>query len=574
MFRKIVRFFGPEWGAAVMGTAALSITLQLASEVARPFSVLLYFGLGFYLLASVMFVLFLIPWTLRFFWFPGEIAKDLANPVRGNFFPTIPITFVLAGTGTNKLGPLLFGPTISYHLAIVFFFLGTIGIFTFGLLLLRNQFLNKSVGLEHANFAWFIPPVSHLIIPVLGVCSMDVHWAETGLAPWLFVISMTALGVGVFSFMFVGAAVWHRYIYVSIPEGRLAATTMVAIAPTAIIVVFLIKFAEAVEAAHGTLFGLEFASVFPVIQISASVLWGFSAWWLILTAILFTHYVSTSQHPVAFAWWAYTFPFEAFIVATGLLAKAVATQLLHPLLILLNGIALLFWVVVVFGTLKWLQNGGYFDQSRQKPSLNPALITVGLVITLIPFVTGMVIFQTTPARRPGISNPMQAGLNDAKTGLRSGDIELKWTFRPDWQYEPLLGGKNSYMIFVFHYTNHSDFVEHIAPSYSLVAPRGVRVPANEEIAAYIEDAVEDEVGFISEAALAYAIPAHQTVHYIAAFEKPRNVTEFDVCIDFFGSQGWILHYGNDGNGWVNRDNVTTNKTLCEKGRHIRYGSRS
>jgi hypothetical protein len=52
MFKKIVRFFGPEWGAAVMGTAALSITLQLASEVARPFLALPYFGLGFYLLTT------------------------------------------------------------------------------------------------------------------------------------------------------------------------------------------------------------------------------------------------------------------------------------------------------------------------------------------------------------------------------------------------------------------------------------------------------------------------------------------------------------------------------------------
>jgi len=72
MFKKIIKNFGPEWGAAVMGTAAICITMQLSSEVARPFSSLLYVGLGFYLLATVMFIAFLIPWTLRFLALPNN----------------------------------------------------------------------------------------------------------------------------------------------------------------------------------------------------------------------------------------------------------------------------------------------------------------------------------------------------------------------------------------------------------------------------------------------------------------------------------------------------------------------
>ncbi|MBN1521751.1 MAG: hypothetical protein JW928_04390 [Candidatus Aureabacteria bacterium] len=361
MLKRIIKNFGPEWGAAVMGTAALCITMQLSSEVSRPFSPLLYVGLGFFLLTTVIFILFLIPWTLRFFMYPEEIRKDLKNPVRGNFFPTIPISFILAGTGMNKLGPMLFGPWLSYHLSIIFFFLGAAGIFTFGYILTRIQFLHREIHLEHANFSWFIPPVSHLIIPVLGACSMDVYWAQTSLAPVIFMISMIALGVGFFNFLFVGAAVWHRYIYHTIPQGRLAPTVMVGIAPTAIVVVFLIKFTEAIEASHGSLFGINFVSVFPLIKIIASIFWGFSFWWLILAVILLTHYVKIKDHPLEFGWWAYTFPLEAFVVATGLLAKSVAYQLLYPVLITLNVLAVIVWVTVVFGTVKWLERGAFFS---------------------------------------------------------------------------------------------------------------------------------------------------------------------------------------------------------------------
>jgi C4-dicarboxylate transporter/malic acid transport protein len=366
MFKKIVKNFGPEWGAAVMGTAAICITMQLSSEVARPFSSLLYVGLGFYLLATVMFIAFLIPWTLRFFMYPEEIKKDLQHPIRGNFFPTMPISFILAGTGTNKLGPMLFSSSFAYHLSIVFFFLGAIGIFTFGYLLIRTQFLNRNVRLEHANFSWFIPPVSHLIIPVLGVCSMDVYWAETSLAPILFVISMIALGVGFFNFLFVGAAIWHRYIYQDIPGSRLASTIMVGIAPTAIIVVFLIKFSEAIEASHGSMFGINFMSVFPLIKIIASMLWGYSLWWLMLVVILFIHYITTKTHPFVFGWWAYTFPFEAFAVSTGLLAKCIATNFVHGILLTLNVLAVIIWTIVVFGTIKWLETGAFFAPEHQK----------------------------------------------------------------------------------------------------------------------------------------------------------------------------------------------------------------
>ena len=558
MFRRIVKHFGPEWGAAAMGTAVLSITMQLCSEVASHLSVLLYVGLGFYLLATVMFVMFLIPWTLRFFWYPEEVRKDLLNPVRGNFFPTMPITFILAGTGTNKLGPLLFGPAIAYNLAVVFFFMGAAGIFIFGYLLLRQQFLNKDLRLEHANFAWFIPPVSHLIIPVLGACCLDVHWAGTPLAPWLYMISMVALGAGLINFLFVGAAIWHRYVYAAIPTGRMAATTMVAIAPTAIIVIFLMKFAEAVEAAHGTLFGLEFAALFPVIKVAASVLWGFSAWWLVVAIIMFSHYSSKGDHPVAFAWWAYTFPFGAFIVATGLLSKAVATEILHPLLIGLNTAAVVIWVIIVFGTLKWLQDGAFFEvkHAEQRP-LKAGSVLIGAVTVLIPFLLGIVLFTATPNRHFRASAVLGSDTKDQKAelSLSLNELELEWTFFADWQYKPLLFPADDYLVFVFHYTNHSDFPLYVTPTYTLECKPGIRYAANEEIAAYVEDAVETELGVTDETPITFKVPAGGIKHYIAVFEKPSGLTAFDVTVDVFEGHAWRLRYEKQGNAWVNSTNA-------------------
>ena len=102
-------------------------------------------------------------------------------------------------------------------------------------------------------------------------------------------------------------------------------------------------------------------SVFPLIKIAATALWGFSFWWLILAIILFHHYLKIRSHPLVFGWWAYTFPFEAFVVATGLLAQCVATQFLQGVLITLNMLAVIIWITVVFGTVKWLETGAFLN---------------------------------------------------------------------------------------------------------------------------------------------------------------------------------------------------------------------
>lgn len=556
MFKKIVKNFGPEWGAALMGTAALAITMQLSSEIAGPLTVLLYVGLAFYLFATFLFVLFLIPWTLRFFLYPDEVRKDLSNPIRGNFFPTMPITVILAGTATNKLGPILFGPHLAYHLAIVFFFVGSAGIFFFGWLLIRNQFINKNLNLEHANFSWFIPPVSHLIIPVLGVCSMDVHWAESSLAPWLYIVSFTGLGIGLFSFLFVGAAIWHRYIYAAIPAGRLAATTMIGTAPTSIMIIFLIKFSEAVEAGHGMLFGMKFAAVFPVIQVAASVLWGFSLWWLVVTIIMSSHYFSRSDHPVVFALWAYTFPFEAFVVATGLLAKTLASQLLHPLLVALNIAAVFIWALVVLSTIKWLRSGAFFNEAQaKKAALNPAMALAGLLIVFLPLISGTSLYATAPSKDVTPSEQIRDSLSSSAQDVVFNDLQLQWTLYPAWRYKPLFVDADEYLVFVFHFTNRSGLPMHLTPSYTFSCTSGFRRAANEEIAAYIEDAVEENLGLTTQVPMAFTVPGGETKHYLTVFEKPPTMECFNVDIELLQGYGWRLHYEDRGQGWVNVKNT-------------------
>ena len=160
-----IKNFGPQWFSAVMGTGALSISMNIASEYYTPF---LYISQFFLLFSIIMFLVFIVPWTSRFFTNYNDVKKDLFHPVLGNFFPTMPISLVIIGIAIDRVGPSIMDGSVVNTISLYLFIIGSIGIFIFGWMILSIIFTHKKIKLEHANYGWFIPPVSHLIIPVLG----------------------------------------------------------------------------------------------------------------------------------------------------------------------------------------------------------------------------------------------------------------------------------------------------------------------------------------------------------------------------------------------------------------------
>jgi len=266
---KKIGNFGPQWFSAVMGTGAVAISMHLASKQFLPF---LLVSQIFLAITIAMFFLFIGPWVIRFFKYSEKVKKEWKHPVKGNFFPTMPISLIIIGIALDKIGPTLFSSSIIHTVNTLLFFIGSIGIFLFGWIILSIIFVNKETDVKHANYGWFIPPVSHLIIPVLGLSLIKLY-AGTLMADVLFIISMVALGVGLLLFLFVGSIVYHRYTYHELPVSRLAPTFLIGIAPTSIITVILVKFSGAIENVG---IGIELSEILPELKIMSLMAWGFS----------------------------------------------------------------------------------------------------------------------------------------------------------------------------------------------------------------------------------------------------------------------------------------------------------
>ncbi len=309
-------------------------------------------------LTMVMFAVYIVPWSIRFFKYPHEVKEDLQHPIRGQFFPTMPISLIVIGIGLAKTGPTLFSISGLREPCTALFFAGTVGIYIFGFILVPIMFRSKDIEVGHGVYAWCIPPVSHLIIPILGLVLVARYYSGTFMGDVLFVISLASWGVGFFLFLFVGAIVYHRYAYGGLPGPRLAPTFLIGIAPIAIMTIALDKLASAIKA--GVSFGFALAQVLPMIKLFALIAWGFSVWWFILTAILFFYYVKTMGHPFVLGWWNYTFPMGAFAISGGSIGNLMDFPAFWFNLYIVNFLLFFIWFVIFFLTVKLVKDGKAF----------------------------------------------------------------------------------------------------------------------------------------------------------------------------------------------------------------------
>ncbi len=353
-FAAVTQAFSPAWFAAIMGTAVVPLALSFLNHGAvRPLA-------GFFiLLAAAMFLLALGPWLFKFFWFPGEIRRDLNHPIASNFYPTMPISLVLFSLDLLKYPDMFFDVDVSRKLAWVLWLAGSAGIYFFGFVILIHIFRHREINLGHATFGWFIPPVSKLVIPVAGLELAHVLPANAESA---FLLSMVSLGVGFFLFLFVGAAVYHRYVYHELPMNRFAATFFIGIAPTAILAVILFKLMHLVKA--GVIQGLDFTVVATFARLGILMNWGLSLWWFVMALIVVAYYIRKITLPYALSWWAFTFPTGALVVATGVAWKVTGFAAVHTIYLLTLVFLLAVWLVVFLKTLRGVFSGALFKPSH------------------------------------------------------------------------------------------------------------------------------------------------------------------------------------------------------------------
>jgi C4-dicarboxylate transporter/malic acid transport protein len=353
----IIRNFVPGWYASVMGTAVIVIDFFIFRDV-LPFADA--FQLFFLGLSALMLLAITIPWMLRWLLHFDQVRADLTHSVSAAFFPTMPISLIIWGIALEKAGPQFLEKDTVFPIAQALWLLGTAGIAGFALLILSIQFSKPDLQWENANLGWLIPPVSALIVPVLGG-SLAVEYAGTAWGDINMLVSLIFLGIGIVLFIFVMSTVFSRYLFHELPAAHLAPTIWIGIAPTAILTIIAVKIVEPI-----TLFFNASEETAQVLKLLAKVLgvglWGFAFFWLLLAiTITLLHHQRT---PLSFAmsWWAFTFPLGAFVVASGVIYQAVGGTAFQVIGVSALVGLLLIWATVSARTIRRMLNGSIFEK--------------------------------------------------------------------------------------------------------------------------------------------------------------------------------------------------------------------
>lgn len=351
---RVAEHFSPAWFASVMGTAVIPVALSFIDRPwVRPAA------MAFMLLAIAMFLLALGPWLTKFVLFPHQVAHDLNHPIAGSFLPTMPIALIVIALDFLKYPDMLASPEVSHRIALWLWLVGAAGIYIMGMTILLHIFSHKEIRMEHANFGWYIPPVSKLLIPVAGLELAAIFPEHFDLA---FGLSIASMGIGFFLFLFVGATVYARYVYHHLPMSKIAATFFVGIAPTAILAVGMFKLMQLLQ--HHTVMGIEPGAVVPMLKLLILANWGLAAWWFVMGVLLMIGYLRRMELPYALSWWAFTFPSGALAVASGVAWKATGLGFLFwfysGVVVFLLGA----WAVVAFRTAQGMISGKVFQPAH------------------------------------------------------------------------------------------------------------------------------------------------------------------------------------------------------------------
>ena len=337
--QQIVKNFAPSWFAAVMGTGVLALG---AAFLGHGFPPLAAAGVALHWFNVVLFLVLLLPWTLRWFQARPQAAGALVHPVVGNFVPTVAIALLVLAVQFIQISK---APDI----ALPLWWAGTALAFGFSFLILFKQFLGEQVMLDHVTPGMFIPPVGLVVIPVAGApLALLAGGATQG---WMLLFCYIGLGSGALLWLALQAITMFRFVLHKPIPGPMVPTFWINLGPLGVMPISLIALAD--------------ASPFIIdkvpFHVAALLLWGFGAWWLCMAALLTYSYWKRGQLPFALSWWAFTFPTGAFAVASFKLSGVVTLPGIYGLGLVAFGLLAMFWGVTLVRSLRGAIDGSLFQ---------------------------------------------------------------------------------------------------------------------------------------------------------------------------------------------------------------------
>lgn len=339
---NVVKHFSPAWFAAVMGTggtANVLFALSGSMHFLKPVSI------GLWWLNILLFILFIGPWTARWFIHFDKLKDDLKHPVISNFFVTMPVGGIILGTNFFIMGKNYFSMHFIIGLGMIFWTFGVLTALAFGVYVIFNMMITDNIGPESTNFAWFITPVASIVIPLLGNMLVSAFVNNNkGLAELINIIDICFFGIGFLLFLILSSILIGRFINYKMPHSMAVPTFWIILGPVGVGTVSLLGIADASKA-------LGLISDIGSLKLLALILWGFGLWAFILTIAVTLKYMKNEKIPFSLSWWAFIFPMAAYTLSGLNVYQYTGIQLFRIYSLILALLLMFLWIVTFIKSL-------------------------------------------------------------------------------------------------------------------------------------------------------------------------------------------------------------------------------
>ena len=342
VFSTLPGRFGPNWYAAVMGTAIVANGAHALPGTARS-GALADAAAGVWLL-SLLLLTALAAVRLAARRLPRRI-RALDDPATAVFLGCPPMAMLAVGAGALGAGAPLLGTGTGTAVALdaALWTGGTLyglGVAARVMYLLLDRY---RVDRAAAAPTWLLPVVAPMVSAALGPALIP-HLPAGQARATLLAVCVGLFGASLLAVLTLLPGIWSRLVHEGPLPTALVPTLFLVLGPLGQSVTATTQFAAAAPAMRG------FALVYGTAVI------GFALLWLTVAAAV-TLRALRSGMPFAMTWWAYTFPVGTCVTGTAGLWHLTGLDLFAVLSVALYALLLTAWAVVGVRTVRGLTAG-------------------------------------------------------------------------------------------------------------------------------------------------------------------------------------------------------------------------
>jgi tellurite resistance protein TehA-like permease len=341
--------FGPNWYAAVMGTA---IVANGAHALPQPATGAVHTAVAGAAAAvwslSLLMLVALAGTRLLARRLPDRI-RALDAPSTAVFLGCPPMAMLAVGAGALGAGAPVVGvldPDAGIALDAALWIGGTL----YGLgvavrvMLLLTVAHDRGAGRADCAPTWLLPVVAPMVSAALGPALIP-HLPAGGQArESMLVLCVALFGASLLAVLVLLPGIWSRLVHEGPLPLLLVPTLFLVLGPLGQSVTAVTQFATAAPALRG------FALVYGVAVL------GFALLWLGVAGTVSVHALRGGM-PFAMTWWAYTFPVGTCVTGAAGLWRLTGLDLFAALALALFALLLAAWTVVGARTARGLANG-------------------------------------------------------------------------------------------------------------------------------------------------------------------------------------------------------------------------